>query len=45
MCPEDVETQKLDVIPGLKFTWWYTGVEVTPNNKYKDEDINKHFVR
>ena len=41
----DVETQNLDLMPGLRFTWWYTGSEVTPVNKYKDEDITKLFVR
>ena len=42
---EDVETQKLDVVPGFKFTWWYSGAEVTPDDKYKDEEMTKQFVR
>ena len=41
--PEDVETQKLDVMPGFRLTWWYTGVKVTPINKYNEQ--NKYFVR
>ena len=41
----DVETQKLDVMPGFRFSWWYSGAEVTPDNKYKDEEITKQFVR
>ena len=43
--PEDVEIQTLDTMPGLRFSWWYTGAEVTPVHKYKDEDITKQFVR
>ena len=44
---EDVETQKLDLMPGFRLTWWYTGTgaEVKPDNKYKDEDTTKQFVR
>ena len=42
---EDVRTQKLDVMPGFKFTWWYTGAEVTPVSKFKDDEMTKHFVR
>ena len=42
---EDVETQKLDMMPGFRFTWWYSGTEVTPDNKFKDENITKQFVR
>ena len=45
---EDVEQQsKLDVMPGLRFSWWYTGAELTPEpeRKYKDDDMTKHFVR
>ena len=44
---EDVEQSKLDVMPGLRFSWWYTGAELTPEpeRKYKDDDMTKHFVR
>ena len=42
---EDVETQKLDVMPGFRFSWWYSGAEVKPDNTYKDEEITKQFVR
>ena len=42
---EDVETQTLDLMPGFRFTWWYSGADVTPDNKYKDEEMNKQFVR
>ena len=42
---EDVETQKLDLMPGFRFSWWYTGAEVRPDHKYKDEEMTKQFVR
>ncbi len=42
---EGVETQKLDVMPGFKFSWWYSGAEVTPDNRYNDDEITKQFVR
>ena len=42
---EDVEQSKLDVMPGFRLSWWYTGAEVTPERKYKDEEMTKQFVR
>ena len=42
---EDVETQRLDFMPGFRFSWWYSGAEVTPDKKYKDEDLTKQFFR
>ena len=41
----DVEKQRLDVMPGFRFSWWYSGGEVTPDENYKDEYMNKQFVR
>ena len=34
MYEEEVKTQKLDLMPGFRFRWWYTGTEVTPDNIY-----------
>ena len=42
---EDVESQKLDLMPGFRFTWWYTGAEVTPYNRHTDTEMTKQFVR
>ena len=42
---KDVETQKLVVMPGFRFRWWYSGAEVTPEEKYIDEENNKQFIR
>ena len=42
---EDVDKMELEMMPGFRFSWWYTGAEVTPDPKYKDEQITKHFVR
>ena len=42
----DVELQKLDVMPGFRLSWWYTGAtEVIPDSFYEDEKLTKHFVR
>ena len=42
---EDVETAKLHVMPGFQVRWWYTGEEILPERKYKDQLMTKHFVR
>ena len=42
---EDVEQVMLDVMPGFRLSWWYTGAEVTPDRRYKDYEMTKHFVR
>ena len=41
----DVVSQKLDLMPGFRFSWWYSGMEVTPDNRYRHLDIAKQFVR
>ena len=43
---DDVARQ--DVMPGFTFSWWYTtntGTEITPDSKYNDIEMTKHFVR
>ncbi len=43
---EELDKQKLDVMPGFKFSWWYTTeAEVKPDKKYKDLPMTKQFVR
>ena len=42
---EDVEKQVLDKMPGFRFTWYYSGIEIEPVAKYAHEDITKAFVR
>ena len=42
---EDVEEQKLSLMPGFRLTWWYAGEEVSLVRKYKDDKWNKQFVR
>ena len=39
---EEVETQDLDLMPGFKFSWWYTGTDFTPG---PNGLMHKHFVR
>ena len=42
---EDLETMKLNFMPGFRFSWWYTSsdVEVTPEPKYKEQV--KDYIR
>ena len=42
---EEVQTQKLDAMPGFRFSWWYTGGKVTPDDTFKDDKMTKQFVR
>ena len=45
---EELKNLKLTQIPGFKFTWYYSGLEVKMYNKYYDTDtetITKSFVR
>ena len=41
----DVETQKLDLMPGFRLSWWYTGTEATPDDYHIYETINIQFIR
>ena len=42
---KDLETMKLSLMPGFRFSWWYTSsdVEVTPEPKYKEQA--KDYIR
>ena len=44
---EDVEShfKKLNQMPGFKFSWWYSGMEVTPDKRYEDYETTKLLVR
>ena len=44
---KEVEQLKMDVMPGFRFSWWYTsnGVEVTSYPKYENYEITKQFRR
>ena len=43
----DVKKQKLDLMPGVRITWHYSGMEVKPDSKYYNEDSTrtKAFIR
>ena len=48
MSSEDVEAQKLAVMPGFRLTWWFSGREMAPHAEFKDNyysKLNKHFTR
>ena len=46
---EDVRKQKLDLMPGFRATWYYSGIEVKPWAKYVTDEYNgkstKAFIR
>ena len=42
---EEVRNQKLELMPGFRFSWYYSGVEVEKANKYSDRYETKAFVR
>ena len=41
---EDLKQQKLDVMPGFRLTWWYSGEEVTPDDFHKYDPSNQQFI-
>ena len=42
---KDVEKIKSDLMPGFRFSWWYSGQEITTESKYKNEEMTKLFIR
>ena len=44
---EDLKTVKMDMMPGFKLSWWYTGAELKPERKYLNTALNqtKLFIR
>ena len=45
---EDVQKMKLDLMPGFKTSWYYSGTgtkNVKPQAKYENKDVTKSFVR
>ena len=44
--PEEVQAQKLDTMPGFRYSWYYSGVEEEkPEARYADDETTKAFVR
>ena len=44
---DDVEDQDMDLMPGFKLSWWYTGLESGPESNYHEEEnpLSKQFIR
>ena len=42
--PADVRKQKLDVMPGFRVRWWYSGMDVEPEAKYYNGLNNDKYV-
>ena len=43
--PADVRKQKLHVMPGLRFNWYYSGTEVEPDATFYERSSTRAFVR
>ena len=43
--PRDVEKLKMEVMPGFKISWWYSGAAIIPDPLFKDNVKNNQFVR
>ena len=43
--PEEVEKQRLGVMPGFRFVWWYSGKKVIPDIIYRNYKRTEPFVR
>ena len=41
---EDVERQDLDTMPGFRFRWYFSGVEVKPVATYSNDEITKGII-
>ena len=43
---EELDQQLMDVMPGFRLSWWYTGeAEITPDATYKYYEEDKLFIR
>ena len=42
---EDIDQQKLELMPGFRFSWWYSGAKYTPDRLYENDENNKQLVR
>lgn len=43
--PRDAEKLKMEVMPGFKIRWWYTGAPVIPDPLFKNNVKNNQFIR
>ena len=42
---DDVKKQNLEMMPGFRFSWYYSGIEAKPDNRFSNKDNSKMFVR
>ena len=42
---EDLSEIEMDLMPGLKLSWHYTGVEFQPDKKYLNNVMTRNFRR
>ena len=43
--PADVRTQKLNLVPGFRVSWHYSGKEVKPEAQFRNDHSTIAFVR
>ena len=41
---EDLATVRMQNMPGFRLSWWYTGKEVQPESKFKDDPRNSRLA-
>ena len=45
LSPDDVKNLNQDMMPGFNLTWYYSGMNVAPDDPHYETDLNKLFVR
>ena len=41
----EIAALKMEMMPGFRFSWWYTGKNLEPETKYLDRSLTKLFIR
>ena len=41
----EIASLNMDMMPGFRLSWWYTGENLEPEPKYLDRNMTKHFIR
>ena len=41
----EIAALKMEMMPGFRFSWWYTGENLAPQSKYIDRPMTKRFIR
>ena len=41
----EIASVKMEMMPGFRFSWWYTGENLEPQPKYLNTTLTKHFIK